>query len=454
MKFQGVTDNILKAAGTTPMVRLNRLISGSKAEILLKLECLNPTGAGNDRTALPMLRAAQEKGQLKRGGTIIEASNGNTGISLAQCAAVLGYRAIITVPDKTSHGKLAMLNAYGAKVIVAPTAVPPTDPRSYLSVAKRLADEIPDAFLVNHSYNEENPKAQYETTGPEIWEQTGGKIDVFVAGLGSGGTMTGIGRFLREQNEGIRLVGVDPAGSLYADFHRTQTIGEPEFYTVEELGRDHFPTTLDFDLLDRIHTVTDKDCFNTARKLCRREGILVGGSAGGVVWAALQEARHMDDGQVLVALVGESGDRYLDKIYNDTWMAENQFLQEDHSSTAFDILMRKNTPMDHCVTVTPDTPVAEALKLMRQFQISQLPVLDEIGMRGVLSEGPIIDLVIGKKDLDVIQVLEIMDEPLPVVELSSSVERISALLASGNHAVMVKLGDWNYGIITKFDLIY
>lgn len=266
--------------------------------------------------------------------------------------------------------------------------------------------------------------------------------------------MTGIARYLKEKNQNIRIIGVDPKGSLYSGFFRTQTIGEPQFYNVEELGREIFPTTLDFDLLDKIYTVTDKDCFNTARTLCKMDGILAGGSVGGVIWAALQEGRIMESDQTIVALVSESGDRYLGKIFNDSWMEENQFLEEDVSNTAFDVLMRKKTPMDQCLTITPETSVSEALKIMRKFEISQLPVVDEIGVMGVLTEGPIIDLVIGKKDLEQILVREIMDDPLPVVELSTSVERISALLASGNHAIMVKLGEWNYGIITKFDLIY
>jgi len=454
MKSKGVAKNILETAGSTPLVRLNNMAAGLKPNILMKLENLNPSGAGNDRIAISMIKNAEEKGLLKTGGTIIDASGGNTGISLAMCSSVLGYRAIITVPDKTSQGKLAMLRAFGAKAIVTPSAVPPSDPRSSISVAKRLAEEIPNSYLINHCYNENNPEAHYKTTGPEIWEQTGGDIDVFMVGMGSGGSLTGVARYLKEKKKDIKIIGIDPKGSLYSEYFKTQTIGEPQFYNVEEIGRDIFPTTLDFDLVDKIYTVTDKDCFNTARLLCKQEGVFTGGSSGGVIWAALQEALSMEVGQTLVAMLNESGDRYLEKIYNDSWMAENQFLKEDVSNTAFEILMRKKTPMDQCLTITPDTSVSEALKLMRKFEISQLPVVDEIEVMGVITEGPIIDLVINKKDLDQMQVREIMDEPLPVVELSTSVERISALLASGNHAIMVKLGEWNYGIITKFDLIH
>lgn len=453
MKSKGVADNILDAAGYTPLVRMTNITAGVKPLVMMKLENMNPSGAGNDRIAIHIFRDAEEKGLLKPGDTVVEASGGNTGISLAMCSAVKGFRTIITVPDKTSQEKIALLKAYGAKVIVAPSAVTPTDPRSYLSVAKRLASEIPNSFFVNHCYNEVNPNAHYHTTGPEIWEQTEGRIDVFVVGLGSGGTVTGVGRYLKEKNERIKIIGVDPEGSLYSGFFLTQTIGDPQFYNVEEIGRDIFPTTLDFDIIDKIYTVTDKECFNMARMLCREEGILGGGSAGGVIHATLQEAAHMEKGQTIVGLICESGDRYLGKIYNDSWMAENQFLEEYVSLTAFEILMDKKRPMDQCITVTSETTATEAMRIMRQFEISQLPVVDDGDLVGVVTEGPIIDLMISKKDLDQVHLKEIMDEPLPVVELTTGVDRISALLASGNHAVMVRMGDSNYGIITKFDLI-
>jgi cystathionine beta-synthase len=454
MKSKGIARNILEVVGSTPLIRLSQLGSSVKPTVYMKLENLNPSGAGNDRIAIKMIREAEKNGVLKSGGIIIVATNGNTGISLAMCCAALEYRLIVTVPDKISQEKTAMLKAYGAKVIVAPSAVAPTDPRSYHSVAKRLAAEIPNAYYMDHLNLEDNPATHQEITGPEIWEQTEGKIDTFIVGLGSGGTITGVGRYLKERNQHIKVIGVDPEGSLLSGFFRTQTIGEPEYYNVEEIGRDTFPTTLDFDVIDKIYTVTDKDCFNTARLLCKTEGILAGGSAGGVIWAALREAENMDSGQNVIALLCESGERYLSKVYNDAWMAENQFLEEDISQTAFEILMKKDTPMDRCLSIQPQTTAAEALKIMRQEEISQLPVIEDGELLGVVTEGPIIDLVINKKDLDLISSKEIMDEPLPVVELSTSVERISALLASGNHAVMVGLGGWNYGIITKFDLIH
>ncbi len=461
MKSNHVADHLLDITGSTPLVRLNRLAEDLKPHLLVKLENLNPSGSGNDRIAIGIIRDAEEKDLLKEGFTIIEATNGNTGISLAMCGAAMGYRVISVVPDKISAEKIAMLKAYGAKVIVTPTAVAPTNPRSGFSTAKRLASEIPNSYFANHCYNEQNPAIHYRTTGPEIWEQTGGRIDAFVVGLASGGTATGVGRYLKEKNPQIKIIGVDPEGSVYAGYFRTQTIGESQFYNVEEIGRDLFPTTLDFDLIDKIYTVSDKDCFNMARRLCRMEGILAGGSAGGVIRAALLEAATMGPDQTLVALICESGDRYLSKIYNDSWMAENQFLEEDTSRTAFEILMKKTTPMDRCFTIAPDTTATEAIKLMRRHEISQLPVLkpskdvsEESMVLGVVTEGPIIDLVVSKKDLDQIQAGEIMDEPLPIVELTTSVERISALLASGNHAVMVRLGEWDFGIITKFDLIH
>jgi cystathionine beta-synthase len=454
MNSKGVVDNILEARGFTPLVRVANLASHLKPNILMKLENLNPSGAGNDRIAVKMIRDAEEKGMLKSGSTIIEATNGNTGISLAMCGAVMGYHVIVTVPDKISREKTAMLKAYGAKVIVTPSAVAPTDPRSYISVAKRLASEMPQSYFINHCYNTCNPEAHYETTGPEIWDQTGGKIDAFIVGLGSGGTITGVGKYLKEKNEKIKIIGVDPEGSVYSEYFRNQNVTEAQFYHVEEIGRDLYPTSLDYELIDKIYTVSDRDCFNMARLLCKSEGILVGGSAGAVIWAALQEATTMEKGQTIVTLICESGDRYLSKIYSDNWMAENQFLEEDVSNTALEILMKKKTPMDHCVTISPDTTASEAMKVMRRYEISQLPVVEEGEVLGTVTEGPIIDLVIGKKDLDAIKSREIMDESLPILELSTNIERISALLASGNHAVLVRMGEWNFGIITKFDLIH
>ncbi len=454
MKLKGVADNVLETAGSTPIVRLNNLTTHIKATVCLKLENMNPSGAGNDRIASEMIRRAEEKGLLKNGSTIIEATNGNTGISLAMCGAVMGYRVIATIPDKTSGEKIAMLKAFGAKVIVTPSALAPTDARSYISVAKRLASEIPNSLFINHCFNENNPTTHYDSTGPEIWEQTEGRIDSFMVGLGSGGTITGVGRYLKEQNENIKIIGVDPEGSPYSSFFRTHAVNNSKFYHVEEIGRDIFPTTLDFDVIDKIYTVTDRDCFNTARLLCKKEGILSGGSGGGVVWAAIKEAECMESGKILVALLCESGDRYLSKVYNDLWMAENQFLEEDISNTAFEILMKKKHPMDYCLSIVPETTSEKAMKIMRQHEISQLPVVEGSDVVGIVTEGPIIDLMINKKSLDQINAREIMDEPLPVVELSTSVERISALLASGNYAVMVRLGESNFGIITKFDLLH
>ncbi len=449
-----IYDSIIDLIGNTPLVRLTAVTRGIEATVLAKLESKNPGGSVKDRIGFRMIRDAEQRGWLKPGGTVIEATSGNTGLGLALAASRLGYKMIFTMPDKMSQEKINLLKAFGAKVIVTPTAVDSDDPRSYYSVAKRLAKEIPGAFYPNQFANPQNPQAHYDTTGPEIWRDTEGKVDVLVGGMGTGGTMSGAGRFLKEKNPKLRCVAADPEGSIYCSVVKTGKPGPFKSYKIEGIGEDIIPATVDLKVIDDVITVSDKLAFQTARRLAREEGILAGGSSGAALYAALQVARTLKKGQVVVVIICDTGERYLSKCYNDAWMEENQFLEESIQKTAFEILMAKRESPDRFVSCAPDTPVVDAIKLMRRMEISQVPVIDESKNVGVVEENRIIDLLIQKADVDTIKVREIMGPPLPEVDLYTDVSQISGLLTRGVPAVLVKMSGWSYSIITKFDLLH
>ena len=320
-------NNILEAIGRTPLIRLNRLARSSKASVYAKCDYLNPGGSVKDRIGIAMIDDAERRGLLKPGGTIIEGTSGNTGMGLALVAAVRGYKAVFTMTDKQSKEKVDLLKALGAEVIVCPTAVPPDDPRSYHSVAEKLSREIPNAYHPNQYTNPCNPEVHYGTTGPEIWEDTEGKITHFVTGMGTGGTITGVGRFLKEKNPAINIIGADPVGSLLCEFFHHGTVGKAETYKVEGIGEDFFPTTLDFSVLDDVIRVSDKESFLWARRLARMEGILAGGSAGSALAAAMQVVPSLSEMDFLVVLIPDTGNRYLSKLYDDEWMKENHYLE-------------------------------------------------------------------------------------------------------------------------------
>lgn len=323
-KLPGVLDNILRAIGNTPLVKLNKITRDIEATVLAKVEFFNPGGSVKDRIGNAIIEDAEQKGLLSPGGTVVEATSGNTGMGLAVAAAVKGYKAIFVMPDKMSDEKIRSLTALGAKVVVAPTSVEPEDPRSYYSVAKNIADETPNCLLANQYHNEVNPKAHYETTGPELWEQTGGNIDALVAGMGTGGTISGTGKFLKEKNPKIEIIGADPVGSVYYEYFKTGKLGEVQPYMVEGVGEDMLPSTMDFGVVDDVYQVSDNESFDVARRLAREEGLFVGGSCGTALAATLCYARELTKDKVVVVILPDSGSRYLSKFFSDDWMSENR----------------------------------------------------------------------------------------------------------------------------------
>ena len=447
--------NILETIGRTPLIRLNRVAKDAPPEIYVKAEYLNPGGSGKDRIAVRMIDEAEGRGLLRPGGTIVEATSGNTGVGLALVAAVRGYKAVFTITDKQSREKIDLLKAFGAEVIVCPAAVEPEDPRSYYSVAKKLAREIPGSFFSNQYENPANPAAHYDTTGPEIWQDTEGKVTHFVCGLSTGGSASGAGRFLKEKNSRLKVIGVDPYGSLYHDYAKTRTIEEARTYLVEGIGRDILPGILDFSVLDDVVQVNDEECFIWARRLAKREGIFTGGAGGGCVSAALRVARDCRKDDLIVALLPDCGSRYLSKIFNDSWMREHGYAEAEVTLTAADVIRakRQSGKTRELIVVGPNRTVFQALNTMQQQDISQLPVFEDDRPVGTVFEDQILNLALQGKDLRKLIVREVMGPPLPQVPANAPVERITHLLSHESPAVFVETEEGKVEILTKFDLM-
>jgi cystathionine beta-synthase len=450
--MRNVHDNVLSAIGDTPIVRLNRVTEGIKANIYVKLEYLNPGSSVKDRIAVQIIEDAEKAGLLRPGGTIVEATSGNTGAGLAIAAAVKGYKCIFVLPDKQSEEKRASLRALGAKVVITPTDVQPDDPRSYYKVSKRIAEETPGAFYANQYHNPSNPLAHYKTTGPEIWEQMDGKIDVFVCGLGTGGTVSGIGKYLKEKKADVRVIGIDPVGSLYFDYFQTGQLTEPFSYVVEGIGEDFLPSTMDFQFVDDIVRVNDKECFHMTRRLAREEGVFAGVSTGAAVAGALKYVRlHDREGLNVVILVPDHGSRYLSKVYNDKWMEEQGFLDPVMGlGTVRDVL--EGLGLGREVIAVPDSMrVTEAIGLMKLHGISQAPVIRDGQVVGVIHEAPLLERALrtGQKDT---RASEVADGNYCTVNLDTEVAVVTDLLRKVRIALV--LDDTRLvGVLTRIDIL-
>ncbi|WP_026210349.1 cystathionine beta-synthase [Flexithrix dorotheae] len=448
-------NSIIETIGNTPLIKLNKVNKGIKGTILVKVEYFNPGHSMKDRMAVKMIEDAEKAGILKPGGTIIEGTSGNTGMGLALTAISKGYKCIFTVSDKQSQEKIDILRAVGAEVIVCPTNVPPEDPRSYYSVARKLNKEIPNSFYPNQYDNLSNTAAHYETTGPEIWQQTEGKITHYAAGVGTGGSMCGTSKYLKEQNPDIISVGLDTYGSVFKKFKETGVFDENEVYPylTEGIGEDILPKNVNFDLIDTFIKVTDKDSAIMTRRLAKEEGLFVGWSCGSAVFGALEYAReNLKEDDVMVIILPDHGTRYLAKIYNDNWMKDHGFLEEREFATAKDIIARKNG--NQLLTVDVNQKVGEAISLMNKEGISQIPVSEGPNhIVGSLTDSKILAKLIESPELKNQSVKEIMDDPFTFVGMDNTVDVLSSLINKNCPALMVRDESNNVHIITQHDLL-
>ncbi len=449
-------NSIVETIGNTPLVKMNKIMKGQKGTILAKVEYLNPGNSVKDRIGLKMIEDAEKAGLIKAGGTIIEGTSGNTGMGLALAAAAKGYKCIFTMADKQSKEKMDILRAVGAEVVVCPTNVEPDDPRSYYSVARKLNAEIPNSFYPNQYDNLSNTAAHYESTGPEIWEQTEGKITHYLATVGTGGTMCGTAKFLKEKNPNLKTIGIDTYGSVFKKYKETGIFDENEIYPylTEGFGEDILPKNVDFSLIDQFIKVTDRDGAIMTRKLAREEGLFVGWSCGSAVFGALEYLKNnpLKDADVMVIILPDHGTRYLNKIYNDTWMKDHGFLESRQFATARDIVKKRSAKMK-LITVEASSTVGEMVGVFNQASISQLPVAEGDKIVGSLSDTKVLRLLIEQPELKNKKVSEIMDKPFRFVGLDNSVDALASLINKENPALLVRGEDENIHIITQHDLL-
>jgi cystathionine beta-synthase len=446
-----VLQSFVDAMGDTPLVRLQSVTRGVKPTVLAKLEMLNPGGSVKDRIGIRMIEAAERAGLLRPGGTIVEPTSGNTGHGLAIVAATRGYKCIFVMPDKMSQEKISLLRAYGAEVVICPTAVAPDSPESYYRVADRLTEEIPGAFQPNQYFNPENPKTHYESTGPEVWRQTDGALTAFVTGVGTGGTISGVGKYLKERNPDILVVGADPEGSVFSG-------DEPRPYLVEGIGEDFWPGTFDRTVVDRYIRVSDRDSFLTARAVTRQEGILVGGSSGTAVYAALEIARELDDfAAIVVVLLPDTGRQYLSKVYSDSWMLQYGMLDRPEVVHVDEVLEAKGGELPPLITVLAHDKVRQAVDVLQEHSISQAPVVredtDEVsGFVGSIRDRELLERVFRDPDALQADVAEVMAPPIPTVEWDDPIEAAFSELERAPAVLVAKAGQ-ALGVLTRSDLL-
>lgn len=448
---EAIFDSVLDAIGNTPLVRLRRVTKGVRAEVIAKLEFVNPGGSVKDRIGLTMIRDAEERGLLRPGGTIVEATSGNTGVGLAIAAAIRGYKIVVVMPDKMSDEKIRLLRAFGARVVITPTAVAPTDPRSYYSVSRRIAEETPNSYYANQYANPANPLSHYRTTGPEIWRQCGGRIDIFIVAAGTGGTISGAGRYLKERNPRVQVIAIDPVGSIYFEYFKTGRMPEAHTYKVEGIGEDFLPETMDFAVVDDVIQVTDRDSFAMTRRLVREEGIFCGGSGGTAVAGAMTYLRSLPQqgaGLRAVVILPDSGSRYLSKIFSDDWMREHGFLDVELGVVG-DLVRAKPIGL---VTAGQNDVVSGVIAKMKQYDVSQLPVVEDGRLVGLISEVALLNYLLeaSHRPGDAIQPL--IDPVPPVVASDTPLETLAHIFGSANAAVVVDHGAVT-GIVTKIDVV-
>lgn len=445
-------NNILETIGNTPLVKLNNITSSIPATVLAKIETTNPGNSIKDRMAVKMIEDAEKSGVLKPGGTIIEGTSGNTGMGLAMAAIIKGYKCIFTTTDKQSKEKVDALRAFGAEVIVCPTNVDPEDPRSYYSVSSRLEREVPNSWKPNQYDNLSNTKAHYEQTGPEIWVQTEGKITHLVVGVGTGGTISGTGKYLKEQNPNIKIWGIDTYGSVFKKYKETGILDKNEIYPyiTEGIGEDFLPQNVDFDVIDLFEKVTDKDAALMTRDIARKEGIFAGNSAGSAIAGLLQLKDKLKPEDVVVVIFHDHGSRYMGKMYNEDWLRERGFLK-DEKLTARSILAKRLN--QEVVTLDCEKTITEAINVMKMLNISQLPITQQGMVIGKVTESNILEALLENPSLKSSPIKEIMTASLPFVDLNTSIDKISAMINKDNSAVLVEDEQGKFGIITQYDII-
>ncbi|TZF84025.1 pyridoxal-phosphate dependent enzyme [Pedobacter sp. BS3] len=445
-------NNILETIGNTPLVKLNKIVKDVPGTILAKIETTNPGNSIKDRMAVKMIEDAEREGKLKPGGTIIEGTSGNTGMGLAIAAVIKGYKCIFTTTDKQSKEKVDALRAFGAEVIVCPTNVEPEDPRSYYSVSSRLERETPNSWKPNQYDNLSNTQAHYEQTGPEIWEQTEGKITHLVVGVGTGGTISGTARYLKEKNPNIKVWGIDTYGSVFKKYKETGIFDKNEIYPyiTEGIGEDFLPRNVDFSVIDHFEKVTDKDAALMTREIARKEGIFVGNSAGAAIAGLLQLKQHFKPDDVVVVIFHDHGSRYMGKMFNDDWLRERGFLA-DEKLTARSILAKRES--QEIVTIDIDKTVTEAINTMKTLNISQIPVTQHDKVMGKITESDILDALLENPSVKSQTLEAVVTKPFPFVDLNTSIDKISAMINKENSAVLVEDEQGRFEIITQYDII-